>query len=186
LAGNGVLVTTREVGVTVATTTLAGKGVGVTPDDTCASLSALRVAASRTLAGCGVGVITKIVGDGVGEGVEVATSIRGEPVVNAIAVANSAFEVAVALLAAVGVAVTTRGVGVRVAIRTLAGSDVGVPMRVACSVNWAEIVAAAKTLAASGVGVITMIARGDPAGVVASVDVARAIVVDTVTVALTT
>ena len=61
-----------------------------------------------------------------------------------------------ALLAAVGVAVTMRGVGVRVAMRIWRGSGVGVPSIAACSVSSIECVAAAKTFGGSGVGVTTV------------------------------
>jgi hypothetical protein len=60
-------------------------------------------------------------------------------------------------LAAVGVAVTTRGVEVRVAIRMLGGKGVAVPSRCACAVNRTDCVAAAKTSSGCGVGVITVI-----------------------------
>ena len=78
-------------------------------------------------------------------GLGVAVTICGCPVVAATAVSRSAMIVAVALFPAVGVLVTTRGVGVRVASTILGGVGVAVPVVVASMVIWATRVAAAKT-----------------------------------------
>src|SRR4051812_29337268 len=84
-----------------------------------------------------------------------------------------------------------RGIGVRVAMRTVRGKGVGVPSRCACAVNRTELVAAAKTLGCSGVGVMivtAMVGVGDALAAVANsvgMAVVRVALVVTLAVAAT-
>jgi hypothetical protein len=130
---------------------------------------ATRVAATKTSSAVGVAVTTEgTVGmwvDVAGSGVRVrvggrvavgvAVTMAGVPVVNAIAVSRAAMTAAVALFSAVGVLVTTCGVGVRVASTWLCGVAVTVPVVVASMVTCATRVAATKTSSAIGVAVTT-------------------------------
>jgi hypothetical protein len=72
-----------------------------------------------------------VVGLGVGVMLGVAVTTFGTPVVYATAVLCSAYTVAVASLAGVGVLVTTRGVCVTVATTKFFGNGVGVSPRCA-------------------------------------------------------
>ena len=121
----GVLATTIGVGVRVATNLPFGVAVAVPV--VVASIVAwlANVAAMNTSLATGVGVTIH------GVPVDVAVTIAGVPVVAAMAVSCSAITSAVALFCAVGVLVTTIGVGVFVASSILRGVGVAVPVIVA-------------------------------------------------------
>ena len=87
-----------------------------------------------------------------GSGVAVANTIKGVPVVKAMAVSCASITAAVAAFWAVGVAVTICGAGVLVASTRLIGVGVRVPM-VEMAVNAAFKVAAASTSAGTAVAV---------------------------------
>ena len=79
----------------------------------------------------------------VGNGV--AVTILGIPVVTTIAVSRTCIKTRVASFCAVGVLVTTNGVGVLVANSIFLGVGVTVPVVVAFTVAWLTSVAATKT-----------------------------------------
>lgn len=94
--------------------------------------------------------------------------VSGVPVVKAMAVASSANAVAVALLAGVGVLVTTMGRGVKVAVTAFIGSGVAVPVLSASAVMRAATVAATSTFSGVKVAVTTncvAVAVGEGCGV---------------------